>query len=82
MEPVGGGVLPATTHQGLSAPHGGAGAGVQMAADHLALLAGSHNPTRKQIYEAALRKHGSPLVALFDRVELGKSPCKNPVKKN
>ena len=24
---------------------------------------------------------GSPLVALFDRVELGKSPFKKPVKK-
>ena len=36
---------------------------------------------RKQIYEAVLKKSGSPLVALFDRVELGKSPFKNPVKK-
>ena len=33
-------------------------------------------------YETALRQHGSPLVALFDRVELGKSPFKNPAKKN
>jgi hypothetical protein len=33
-------------------------------------------------YEAALRQHGSPLVTLFDRVELGKSPFKNPAKKN
>lgn len=32
-------------------------------------------------YEAALRKSGSPIVALFDRVELGKSPWKNPAKK-
>lgn len=32
-------------------------------------------------YEAALRKDGSPIVALFDRVELGKSPWKNPAKK-
>ena len=29
---------------------------------------------REDIYEATLRKNGSPLVALFDRVELGKSP--------
>jgi transposase len=29
-------------------------------------------------YEAALRQAGSPLVALFDRIELGKSPWKNP----
>lgn len=39
-------------------------------------------PYDERIYEAALRKHGSPLVALFDRVELGKSPWKNPVKKS
>jgi len=35
---------------------------------------------REETDEAALRKSGSPLVALFDRVELGKSPFKNPVK--
>src|SRR5512135_170795 len=28
---------------------------------------------REEFYEAALRKNGSPLVALFDRVALGKS---------
>jgi transposase len=33
-------------------------------------------------YEAALRQRGSDLVKLFDRVELGKSPFKNPTKKN
>jgi transposase len=33
-------------------------------------------------YEAALRKAGSPVVALFDRVDLGKSPWKNPAKKS
>ena len=38
-------------------------------------------PYDEQIYEAALKKHGSPIVALFDRVELGKSPFKNPVNK-
>jgi transposase len=37
---------------------------------------------REQIYEAALKQRGSPLVALFERVELGKSPFKNPVKKS
>ena len=37
---------------------------------------------REEIYEAALRKSGSPIVALFKRVELGKSPFKNPVKKS
>ena len=33
-------------------------------------------------YEAVLRKRHSPVVALLDRVELGKSPWKNPAKKN
>ena len=42
----------------------------------------NHTPYQEEIYEAALRKSGSPLVALFDRVELGKSPFKNPVKKS
>jgi len=42
----------------------------------------NRTPYREQIYEAALRKSNSPLVALFDRVELGKSPWKNPVKKS
>lgn len=32
-------------------------------------------------YEAVLRKRNSPVVALFERVELGKSPWKNPAKK-
>jgi transposase len=39
-------------------------------------------PYDEKTYEAALRKSQSPLVALFDRVELGKSPFKNPAKKN
>lgn len=39
-------------------------------------------PYDERIYEAALRKSGSPIVALFDRVELGKSPWKNPAKKS
>ena len=81
MESVGGGVLSATTDQGLPASHGGAGAGLQVAAGDLAVLAGPQ-PYEEKIYEAALRKSGSPVVALFDRVELGKSPWKNPVRKN
>jgi transposase len=40
----------------------------------------SRTAYREEIYEAALRKNSSPLVALFDRVELGKSPFKNPAK--
>jgi transposase len=39
-------------------------------------------PYRDQLYEAALRRSGSDLVNLFDRVQLGKSPVKNPAKKN
>jgi len=39
-------------------------------------------PYDEQIYEAALKQHGSDLVKLFERVELGKSPFKNPAKKN
>jgi len=37
---------------------------------------------QEAIYEAALPKHGSPLVALFDCIELGKSPFKKPMKKS
>ena len=42
----------------------------------------NHTPYQDDLYEAALRKHGSPIVALFDRVELGKSPFKNRVNKS
>jgi transposase len=38
----------------------------------------SRTAYREEIYEAALRKSGSPIVALFDRIESGKSPFKNP----
>jgi len=41
----------------------------------------NHRPYDQAIYEASLKKHGSPIVALFDQVELGKSPWKNPAKK-
>ena len=42
----------------------------------------SQRPYEEKIYEAALRKRNSPLVTLFDQVDLGKSPWKNPAKKN
>jgi transposase len=42
----------------------------------------NRTPYQEAIYEAALRKSGSNLVSLFERVELGKSPFKNPVKKS
>lgn len=40
----------------------------------------NHQPYQEAIYEASLRQ--SDIVNLFDRVELGKSPWKNPAKKN
>jgi transposase len=39
-------------------------------------------PYQEETHEAALRRSGSDLVKLFDRVDLGKSPWKNPAKKN
>jgi transposase len=39
-------------------------------------------PYREELYEAALRKTRSPLVALFDQIEVGKSPVKTNVKKS
>jgi transposase len=36
---------------------------------------------KEEIYEAALRRSGSPLVGLLDLIELGKSPVKTAVKK-
>lgn len=42
----------------------------------------TRTPYQEQIYEAALRKNGSPLVALFDQIQLGKSPFKTRLKKS
>ncbi|HYG24761.1 MAG TPA: transposase [Verrucomicrobiae bacterium] len=39
-------------------------------------------PYNDQTYEAVLRKRGSALVKLFESIELGESPWKNPMKKN
>jgi transposase len=36
---------------------------------------------KEDLYEAALKKSGSPLVGLLDHIELGKSPVKKPVNK-
>lgn len=41
----------------------------------------NRHPYDERIYEAALKRNGSELIGLFDRVELGKSPWKNPAKK-
>jgi transposase len=38
-------------------------------------------PYEEKIYEAALRKASSPLVALLDNIQPGKSPFKTPPKK-
>jgi transposase len=42
----------------------------------------NHQPYDDSVYETSLRQHGSPLIALFDRVDLGKSPWKKPAKKS
>jgi transposase len=42
----------------------------------------THTPYNDQTYEAALRKANSPTAALFGKVQLGKSPFKNPIAKN
>jgi transposase len=39
-------------------------------------------PYNEQIYEASLRRRNSPIVKLFDKVDLGKSPFKHPLTKN
>ena len=41
----------------------------------------NHKPYEEKIYEAALRKANSPLVGRLDKIQLGKSPFKTPVKK-
>ena len=41
----------------------------------------THTPYADAQYEAALRRRGSPLVALFDRVDLGKNPATSRPKK-
>jgi transposase len=42
----------------------------------------TRTPYREELYEAALRKNGSPLVALFNQIEVGKSPVKTIAKKS
>src|SRR5439155_7495106 len=42
----------------------------------------SRTASQEAIYEAALKKSKSPLVGLFDQIELGKSPVKNRAKKS
>lgn len=40
----------------------------------------SHTPYKEEVYEAALRKGGSQLLGLFDQIDVGKNPVKNPAK--
>jgi hypothetical protein len=42
----------------------------------------AHTPYSDARYEQALKQAGSPVAALFDQVELGKSPFKTAVKKS
>ena len=41
----------------------------------------SRTPYKEEVYETALRKSGSKLIALFGQIDLGKNPVKNPAKK-
>ena len=40
----------------------------------------SHTPFKEELYEAALRRAGSKLLGLFNQIEVGKNPVKNPAK--
>ena len=42
----------------------------------------NRTPYDERVYEATLRRRGSDLVTLFDRVELGKSPWKSPANQS
>ena len=42
----------------------------------------TRTPYREELYEAALRRSGSPLVALLDHIQTGKFPCKIPPTKS
>jgi transposase len=42
----------------------------------------SRTPYKEETYEAALQRNGSPIVALFEQIELGKSPAKTTALKS
>jgi hypothetical protein len=42
----------------------------------------TRTPYQEETYQAALTKSGSPLVALFHQIQIGKSPLKTVVKKS
>ena len=73
VEPLGRGLLPAAAPQRFFPPHGRAGAGLQMAAHHLALLAEPHEPTRRKSTKRPYANSGSPLVALLRPHRIGQN---------
>jgi transposase len=42
----------------------------------------TRRPYNEEIYEAALKKNCSPIIALFDHIQIGKSPLKTNLKKS
>ncbi len=42
----------------------------------------THTPYQDQLYEAALRKANSPLIAVMGRIDLGQNPFKHQCEKN
>ena len=41
----------------------------------------TRRPYKEETYEAALKKNSSPIIALFDHIQIGKSPVKTAPKK-
>src|SRR5687767_14000368 len=42
----------------------------------------TRTPYKEETYEAALKKNGSPIMTLFDHIEIGKSPVKTTMEKS
>ena len=80
VESLGGGVLFAAAQQGLSAPHGGAGAGVQMAAGDLALLAGAHALSGADL-RGGVAQAGQPAGGIVRPCGTGQKPLQKPGEK-
>lgn len=80
MEPLGRGLLFATTHQGCS--HHTAVRALAFKWQRIIWRCWQdRRPYDEATYQAGLKQRGSPIVALFESVDLGKSPWKNPLKK-
>ena len=65
VEPLGGGLLPPTTDQRLSASDGGARAGLQMAARHLPLLAEPHGVSGRNLRSGLAQTWRSTFSSLY-----------------